>query len=181
MSVSPARDARIDLLRGLAVLAMIIDHVAGASPLRMLTGGDQFYTSAAEGFVLLAGLTAGLSVRRAALRSTLATTARRFVRRAGLLYLIVCGVTLVELPISEYLGLPWARGIDLHDPLRLLFDILTLGQTYHVIDVLVLYTLLFLLAPLPAYLLAHGRTGLLLAGAVGLWLRLQRAPAALDP
>jgi len=36
---SATRDPRIDLLRGLAVIAMIFDHVAGPSPLRWLTGG----------------------------------------------------------------------------------------------------------------------------------------------
>ena len=52
MITSPTRDSRIDLLRGLAVIAMIVDHVVGDSPLRWLTGGNHFYTSAAEGFVL---------------------------------------------------------------------------------------------------------------------------------
>jgi uncharacterized membrane protein len=90
----PARDLRIDLLRGLAVLAMMVDHVAGVSPLRWLTGGSQFYTSAAEGFVLLAGLSAGLVTARAVQRGTLSRTAWRFLQRAILLYVLV-GVTFV--------------------------------------------------------------------------------------
>src|SRR5579859_2269688 len=50
------RDLRIDLLRGLAVLAMVIDHIAGPSKLYLITGGNHFYTSAAEGFIFLSGL-----------------------------------------------------------------------------------------------------------------------------
>ena len=50
-----SRDLRLDLLRGYAVFAMVIDHVAGASPLYLLSGGNRFSTSAAEGFVFLSG------------------------------------------------------------------------------------------------------------------------------
>ena len=52
------RDLRIDLLRGYFVLAMIIDHVLGVSPLWLITGGNRFFTSAAEGFILTSGLMA---------------------------------------------------------------------------------------------------------------------------
>ena len=58
------RDLRIDLLRGFFVFAMIVDHVRGASPLYLLTGGNRFFVSAAEGFILLSGLMAGLIYRR---------------------------------------------------------------------------------------------------------------------
>ncbi len=58
------RDLRIDLLRGLAVLAMVIDHLAGPSRLYLLTGGNRFFTSAAEGFIFLSGLSVGLVYRR---------------------------------------------------------------------------------------------------------------------
>lgn len=54
------RDLRFDLLRGLAVIAMITDHVGGeASWLYTLTGGNHFWTSAAEGFIFISGLRDG--------------------------------------------------------------------------------------------------------------------------
>ena len=40
---SGTRDYRLDFLRGLAVLVMVIDHVAGPSPLQLLTGGNRFF------------------------------------------------------------------------------------------------------------------------------------------
>ncbi len=46
------RDLRLDLIRGLCVVIMVIDHVAGESPLYLITGGNRFLTSAAEGFIL---------------------------------------------------------------------------------------------------------------------------------
>src|SRR5579871_6283932 len=69
------RDLRIDLLRGLAVLAMVIDHIAGPSKLYLLTGGNRFYTSAAEGFIFLSGLTVGLVYRRIAEKDGFGTAA----------------------------------------------------------------------------------------------------------
>ena len=58
------RDLRIDFLRGLCVIAMIVDHVAGSSWMYALTGGNRFYTSAAEGFVFVSGLVAGRAYTR---------------------------------------------------------------------------------------------------------------------
>src|SRR5438045_7516164 len=82
------RDLRIDLLRGLAVLAMVIDHVAGPSKLYLLTGGNHFYTSAAEGFIFLSGLTVGLVYRRVAEREGLSTAMRRLLVRSWTLYVL---------------------------------------------------------------------------------------------
>lgn len=163
MLTSSTRDVRIDLLRGLAVIAMIIDHVMGDSPLRWLTGGNHFYTSAAEGFVLLAGYTAGLVSARARQRGSVSTTARRFLQRAGLLYLLVCAITLVFNVDQLLVQLP---------------DILTLKQPHAILDVLVLYAMLFVLAPLAAYLLASGRTLVLVSASVAIWIGYQFAPQA---
>lgn len=58
------RDLRIDLLRGFCVLAMIVDHIAGPSLLYGITGGNRFYTSAAEAFIFISGLVMGLVSRR---------------------------------------------------------------------------------------------------------------------
>src|SRR5215831_6223157 len=113
------RDLRIDLLRGLAVLAMVIDHIAGPSKLYLLTGGNRFYTSAAEGFIFLSGLTVGLVYRRVAEREGLPTAMRRMLQRCWVLYILAVGLTLVILPVSESLRLPWAVGIDQGTPLQI--------------------------------------------------------------
>src|SRR4051794_38619942 len=79
----PGRDLRLDFLRGLAIVVMIVDHIAGPSWLFVFTGGNRFFTSAAEGFVLLSGLIAGLVYQRQVARVGLAAALRRQVRRAG--------------------------------------------------------------------------------------------------
>jgi hypothetical protein len=77
------RDLRIDLLRGFFVVAMIIDHVRGPSPLHLLTGGNRFYASAAEGFILTSGLVAGLVYHRLIERNGLGPALLKVLKRAA--------------------------------------------------------------------------------------------------
>jgi enterochelin esterase-like enzyme len=170
------RDLRIDLLRGLAVLAMVIDHLAGPSKLYLLTGGNRFYTSAAEGFIFLSGLTVGLVYRRIAEREGLSTAMRRLLARSWTLYVLAVGLTLVLLPLSESLQLPWAVGIDQGTPLQTVWSILSLHQTYYLVDVLALYVLLMVAAPLALLLLCDGRTVLVLGVAWLTWAGFQLFP-----
>jgi enterochelin esterase-like enzyme len=171
------RDQRIDLLRGLAVLAMIVDHLAGPSRLYLITGGNHFYTSAAEGFIFLSGLTVGLVYRRIAERQGLAVGIRRLLARAGTLYVLAVGLTLAMLATSELLRLPWAVGVDTGNPLQLVWAIVSLHQTYYLVDVLALYVLLMLVAPLVLFLLCEGRTWLVLLGSWTIWLGFQFFPS----
>ena len=170
------RDLRIDLLRGLAVLAMIIDHIAGPSRLYLLTGGNRFYTSAAEAFIFLSGLTVGLVYRRIAEQHGLPTAMGRLVQRAWTLYVLAVGLTLVMLPLSELLNAPWAVGMDATTPLRIVWSIVSLHQTYYLVDVLALYVVLMLCAPLALLLLAQGRTVELLAVSWLIWAGFQFFP-----
>jgi enterochelin esterase-like enzyme len=170
------RDLRIDLLRGLAVLAMVIDHIAGPSKLYLITGGNRFYTSAAEGFIFLSGLTVGLVYRRVAEREGLPTAMRRILRRCWMLYVLAVGLTLVMLPLSESLRLPWAVGIDEGTPLQIVWSIVSLHQTYYLVDVLALYVLLMLAAPLALLLLREGRTLIVLGASWLIWAGFQLFP-----
>jgi len=163
------RDLRIDLLRGFFVVAMIVDHVRGPSPLYLLTGGNRFYTSAAEGFILTSGLVAGLVYRRLIERNGMGPALLKVLQRAGILFLITVGLTLFSLPGSEILNLPWAQGIDLSHPIRVVVSVLTLHQTYYLVDVMLLYTILFIVAPLTFVFLERGMTWVVLAASWLLW------------
>ena len=163
------RDLRLDMLRGFFVVAMIIDHVRGQSPLYLITGGNRFYTSAAEGFFLTSGLVAGLVYKRMIEREDLGPALQKVIVRAVSLYLLTIGLTLVMLPLSEALFLPWAQGIDFSDPARVIVSILTLHRTYYLVDVMLLYTVLFLFAPLAFVMLARGHSGVVLGVSLLLW------------
>ncbi len=173
-----ARDLRIDLLRGYFVLAMVIDHVHGPSPLYWLTGGNRFFTSAAEGFILTSGLVAGLVYRRLIERDGLAPSLLKLLARALSLYLLTVGLTLLFVPISETLYLPWAQGVDLSRAAEFVVSILTLHRTYYLVDVMLLYTVLFVIAPLAFILILRGKGWVVLALSWGLWGLFQFFPDA---
>jgi hypothetical protein len=112
-------------------------------------------------------LVAGLVYRRLIQRDGLRSALARLLRRAVSLYLLTVGLTLLFVPFSEALALPWAQGIDLSNPLAFVVSVLTLHRTYYLVDVMLLYTVLFFLAPLALVALAGGRVWLLLGG---VWL-----------
>lgn len=174
------RDLRFDFLRGFAVLAMVVDHLAGPSVLYWVTGGNRFYTSAAEGFVFISGLIVGVVYRRLAEREGLGRALRRLLERAWQLYVLTIGLTLVVLPLSELLNLPWARGVDLSDPAGLVWSILVLHQTYYLVDIPLLYTLLLAVAPVALVLMSERRTWIVLAGSWALWAGHQIFPLRSD-
>mgnify|MGYP003733426237 FL=1 len=155
---------------------MVVDHVAGSSPLYLLTGGNRFFTSAAEGFILTSGLTAGLVYRRIVGRDGLAAATKKSLRRALDLYLLAIGLALLVAPISELFHLPWAQRLDLTRPLDFVVSVLTLHQTYYLADAMLLYALLLALMPLALLLMERGHTRILLLISGLLWLLHQFFP-----
>ena len=162
------RDLRLDLLRGCLVVAMLVDHLGGNSWLFVLTGGNRFYVSAAEGFVFLSGLVMGIVYARLIAREGLWAATKRALRRAGTLYLMALLLAVGFTVASHLLGTSWAVGsLDLGG---LIIGVATLQTHVYLADVLMLYAVLVLLAPAALWLLARGRTRLLLAGSGTLWL-----------
>ncbi len=170
------RDLRIDLLRGFCVLAMIVDHIGGPSLLYGITGGNRFYTSAAEAFIFISGLVMGLVYRRLIERDGLGVSLRRALERAVTLYLLTITLTLLFIPTSELLALSWAQGIDFRDPAAFVVSVLTLHRTYYLVDIPLLYALLLLVSPLALIMLSQGRTGVVLGVSWLLWAVYQLFP-----
>lgn len=161
------RDARLDLLRGCLVVAMLVDHLGGQSWLFHLTGGNRFFVSAAEGFVFLSGLVMGLVYARLIARDGMGAAVRRALRRAALLYVWAVALGVGFQVVSHWAGASWAEALD--DPAGYALGIATLQHSTYLADVLMLYALLVLIAPLALALLARGRSALVVGGSVGLW------------
>src|SRR5918992_404975 len=87
------RDRRLDLLRGYAVFAMVVDHFGGESFITPLTGSNRFLVSAAEAFVFLSGFVMGMVYGRRVERAGWVATTEAILRRAALLYLVTVGLT----------------------------------------------------------------------------------------
>lgn len=170
------RDLRLDFLRGFAVFAMIVDHLGSSSWLHPLTGGNQFFVSAAEGFVFISGLLVGIIYGDLALRHGLKAATIKALKRAWTLYTLTVPLTLVFIAIVYGANLPFASWYALGDPLQTAIDVLLLRRTFPFVDVALLYTLLLLSAPIGLALLVRKHTGLLLAASFALWGAYQLAP-----
>ncbi len=154
------RDLRLDLLRGFCIFAMVVDHFGGDSWLYLITGGNRFYVSAAEGFIFISGFVMGQAYRSKRDRSGLPAAMGEALRRARTLYVATVALTLIfsvlylYTDIALWTGRDFGLGID--SPQEIAVAALTLHYTYHGTDILAMYTLLLLVAPLMLLLLSVG-------------------------
>lgn len=172
------RDLRLDFLRGLCIFIMVVDHIGGYSPLREITGGNLFFVSAAEGFVFISGLLLGTIYRRIIEREGFGSALLKALRRARTLYILTFTLTFMLAYITWWIGAPWAKKEEIANPFTFALTVLTLRNSYPFTDVLALYTLLIMGAPLALWLLYRGWTWALLAGSWALWLLYQVSPYA---
>jgi hypothetical protein len=167
------RDLRLDLLRGFAVLVMVVDHFGGASWLYLITGNNSFFTSGAEAFVLISGMVVGIVYGGIARREGLRAAVVKALLRAWTLYRLTVVMTLAFAAISDVFQLPWAKGFDLGNPLTFTLNVILLRQTYYLADIPLLYTLLIAFAPVGLWLLRKQRTALLVIGSFVVWAGFQ--------
>jgi len=153
------RDLRLDFLRGFAVFVMVVDHFGGTSWFYYLTGNNQFFTSGAEAFVLISGMVVGLVYGNIARREGLRAAILKSLQRAWTLYKLTIVMTLTLAVLSDWFALPWAKDLDLGDPLAFVVRVILLQQTYYLADIPMLYTFLMALAPVGLWLLYTNRTG----------------------
>ncbi len=170
------RDLRLDLLRGFAVFAMIVDHLGGASWFYLITGGNTFYVSAAEAFIFISGMVVGMVYGSIALKAGLKAAQIKALRRALTLYKLTVVLTIIFASVSLLFNLPWAKDLQISNPLSFVLNVVTLHQTMYLTDIPLMYTFLMLAAPVGLWLLVKGRTGLLVAGSSMLWLASQLFP-----
>jgi hypothetical protein len=176
-----SRDLRLDFLRGWALVAMFINHVGGASWLYVVSGREVFYTSAAEPFYFLSGAVLGMvSARR-----TLAEAVRRVLRRTWTIYLAAIGIALsfaaigfrtdLQLWHNLQYELPWGAEVP-----PFLVGILTLHESFHGGQVLVLYVVFMLATPLALLACAEGKTWLVVLVSGLIYYASQRYPDAVS-
>lgn len=171
------RDLRLDLLRGFCVFVMVADHIGGEpSWLYAITGGGRFFVSAAEGFVLVSGITIGIVYGDLFARRGPREMLAKLLARARLLYTVTVTFTLVFAGLSLVLGDPWTRDVTPDRPHRFVLGIFTLHRSYSLTDVLLLYTFLVLFAGPLLLLIGRSRWPVVLAASWTLWLGWQLWP-----
>ncbi|MCJ2071797.1 OpgC domain-containing protein [Methylobacterium sp. J-030] len=171
----PIRDARVDVLRGLALLTIFIDHIPRNAP-ALFTLHNFGFSDAAEIFVLLAGYSSMIAYgglfRRAGAWKALARIARRCLR----IYLFQAGLLIATLIIvriwMDLTGLTPRFGVAPLLQMGLVPGLLrglALNALPNYLDILPLYILLLAVFPLVYLGIRRGVWwALVLSGA--LWL-----------
>jgi hypothetical protein len=167
------RDPRVDVLRGLALLMIFIDHIPN-NILILATMHNFGFSDAAEVFVLLAGFSSVMAYGRVFEREGTRSGLRRVVLRLGRLYIFQVGLLLVTLGVvriwTGYFGLePTIVAPILNKPVTGLAHALALHAIPTYLDILPLYIVLFGAFPL-IYIGLHERYWLTLGLSAALWL-----------
>ncbi len=172
------RDARLDFFRGLALIMIYLNHVPG-TVFEDYTNRNFGFSDAAEGFVIMSGIAAGLAYGR--LMSGIVPIWQAVLRiwhRAWTLYMVHVVTTMMAIGISAYAAdrfgvIEMVRINNLRvlfeDPLGVLVGIPSLGHQLGYFNILPMYAVLIFSAPL---LIALGRRspGGLMAASVVLWV-----------
>lgn len=174
------RDLRLDFLRGLAISAMVVDHVGGDTFLTAISGGNRTIVSAAEAFVFLSGLVLGMVYAERIARSGPVEALKGILHRALTLYKASAGVALFFVGLFLLTDVRmWndrASGLGVDDPFKAITGALTLHYSFNGSDVLVMYTLMLAAAPAVIYLFYRGKTPVVLLGSLAIWAIYQRYP-----
>ncbi len=174
--VSAGRDARIDVIRGLALLIIFINHMPGNVVAAWMPHNFGF-SDGADAFVLLAGVSAVLAYGSLIERQGLTVGALKIGARVWTLYIahlatfiVVCGV--VAAAVTRTQNPLYIEAINIQpffsDTLAALVDVLTLRYQPSYLDILPLYIVLLGLFPL-IYLAVRVSPLGALALSLGIW------------
>jgi hypothetical protein len=171
------RDLRIDLLRGIALVMIFINHIPGTI-WENFTSRNFGFSDAAEGFVLMSGMATGLAYGPVFMAGRPSwSRALRPWRRAFTIWwvhmlvvasiLVLFALTLHNPAVAEMAG---KRNIlpALNDMPLMLLPLATLAHQFAYADILPLYIALMLVAP-ALLALAVRWPRALMAGSVLLW------------
>jgi hypothetical protein len=163
------RDPRLDWLRGYCLFMMITDHIQNRSALYVLTGGTEFYISAAEAFYFISGLTLGMVTAR----ESWWLASKRVLSRALVLYrtalimavgfALLGAFTTVQFWGTSEANKPIFESIRNDFP-NFLMRLLTLRSAVGGQEILILYVVYMVLAPIALFFLMRRLGWLVLLG-----------------
>jgi hypothetical protein len=167
------RDPRIDVIRGMALLMIFVDHIPG-NALGLATLRNFGFSDAAEVFVFLAGMSAMLAYGKGFQRDGTLGGLHRVFRRWGRLYLFHVGLFLttcliVLLWTTHYHLQPRFVAPIINAPISGLIRGLLLQALPSYLDILPLYLVLLAAFPL-IYFGLRRNLWLALAASATLWL-----------
>lgn len=142
------RDFRLDFLRGIAIVSMVVNHLESHSYFNNITQGHT-YASSAEGFVFLSGFVLGMVTLGRIDRVGFKEAMLKLLERSRILY-ITSFVIMVVLGLLTIVAPGWTRPCFDRAP-GAWWQIVLAAGTFHlappVIDILQLYVLLLSISP----------------------------------
>jgi hypothetical protein len=161
---APPRDIALDLLRGLAMVVLVVNHVHLDSALERVT---EPFLSAAEALIAVSGVVTGMVFGRRWLTRGARATSLALLRRARKLYLasvvvvaLVGLLTLVPGPATEALTVaPRTTGPDLYafeGPWRTLLAVVTLEAGPWQFNIMAFFVAVLTLTPAILWALQRG-------------------------
>lgn len=175
---SDKRDLRIDLLRGIALVMMVVAHIEVMSLLDLFTWERFGLTTGAEGFVILSGFMIGVINRQRLKKEVLLTVSYSLYRRAAKIYVVNIVIILSILLLTKLTFINTFEATHFTDrfsgvsyTLYPLYEqikeswfnmVLYLQIGPHQSQILGLYFYLLLVTPLFLYLLKRRSVGVLL-------------------
>ncbi len=151
--ISPARDLRIDLARGIALLFIFIDHI-DFNPVAQWTLRRYWFIDAFDLFVFLSGYSLGLVYSREMNRGGPKACLAKALKRCRTLYVwhIITALVFFGLLFAFACAGVWKDAPELYTllthPWPACLWLFTLVHTPHLLSILPLYILLTLFTPL---------------------------------
>ena len=171
------RDFRLDFLRGIAIIFMVVNHLESHSYFNNVTQGH-IYASAAEGFVFLSGFVLGMVTLKRIDREGLRNAMRKLLSRSRTLY-FTSFFLMVSLGLLSIVA-PGATRPSFDQAPGAWWQIILAAATFHlappVIDILQLYVLLLLISPVIFWMLRRDLWLPTLAISWSLWAIQQAHP-----
>jgi hypothetical protein len=175
-AVRVERDVRVDVFRGLSLLIIFIDHVAGNVLIR-ITPTSLGFSDAAEYFVLLAGFSAALAYGTVMDRRSLVTGTAQVIARIWKLYLAHLGLFVFTAVAVAFMAVRFGNPVYyehvsilpfFQDPATTLLQTAALVFLPNYLDILPLYIVLLAMLPV-LWLLARIAPAVALAASAGLY------------
>ncbi len=146
------------MIRALALITIFVNHVPG-NPFEALTSKNFGFSDAAEAFVLISGVSAGLAYGLKFRPGARLATTLKMWRRVGVLYIAQLGTTMATLAIFSFFALHYGApellekiniGPVMEDTAAALVGIVTFGHQLGYNNILSMYGGGF--STIPAYL-----------------------------
>lgn len=164
------RDLRIDFLRGVAIVSMVVNHLECRSYFNNITQGH-IYASSAEGFVFLSGFVLGFVTLQRINKIGLNSAMQKLLERAKVLYftsfILIAGLGLLSIFAPGMTRPSFDRAPG--EWWQILLAAATLHLAPPIVDILQLYVLCLLASPAIFWLLRRGLLLPLLTASWTLW------------